>query len=420
MHDDYSSIPRKNNITGAFVNAIPLSAVCAIFCGGRRCKYCNPITKFAEKDKEIPALYSNWITNRILASSRPNDGTIEQIIDEFKKNKIKSIINLQKPGEHAYCGYPLGNSGFSYNPQTFMNADIYFYNYGFDDFGTIPVEQMIDAVHVLDYAVSQGSVCIHCHAGLGRTGLLIACYLIYTRRITSKNSIDFVRKRRPNSIQTTVQIETICKFEYCLQKKQIFFDLLESKQTYVSARANNFESNNLAIDDDGSECSSLEESKAMGYSLRKLKSKKPTLSEMFCRQNFLIHGNKTKLLKYIPLIVYEISIKLLKLLNCDQLLHDDDFKLYFSINTNTAIHKDEGSDINSNKIKCDDNQDNIEKVDTILNITKLLNVYNDDKSTFTVGNIFEETLNFDQHELDYIGAQKLNTEVYRMNSSHTD
>ena len=36
---------------------------------------------------------------------------------------IQSIINLQTPGEHASCGPPLDPSGFSYNPQTFMDND---------------------------------------------------------------------------------------------------------------------------------------------------------------------------------------------------------------------------------------------------------------------------------------------------------
>ena len=33
---------------------------------------------------------------------------------------IKSIINLQMPGEHSHCGPPLEPSGFSYLPDIFM------------------------------------------------------------------------------------------------------------------------------------------------------------------------------------------------------------------------------------------------------------------------------------------------------------
>lgn len=36
---------------------------------------------------------------------------------------IKSIINLQCPKEHASCGQQLENSGFSYDPNIFMEND---------------------------------------------------------------------------------------------------------------------------------------------------------------------------------------------------------------------------------------------------------------------------------------------------------
>lgn len=37
---------------------------------------------------------------------------------------LKTIINLQRPGEHASCGNPLEQeSGFTYRPETFMEAD---------------------------------------------------------------------------------------------------------------------------------------------------------------------------------------------------------------------------------------------------------------------------------------------------------
>jgi hypothetical protein len=42
---------------------------------------------------------------------------------------IRSIINLQTPGEHHACGPGLlETSGFSYDPQDFMAKGIFFYN----------------------------------------------------------------------------------------------------------------------------------------------------------------------------------------------------------------------------------------------------------------------------------------------------
>ena len=39
-------------------------------------------------------------------------------------------------------------------------------------------------------------VAVHCHAGLGRTGVLIASYLVYTWRCRPQDAIHFVRSKR--------------------------------------------------------------------------------------------------------------------------------------------------------------------------------------------------------------------------------
>ena len=57
-----------------------------------------------------------------------------------------------------------------------------------------------------------GRVLVHCHAGHGRTGLLIACSLVFTARYTAAEAITLVRLRRAKAIQTQAQANMIKKF----------------------------------------------------------------------------------------------------------------------------------------------------------------------------------------------------------------
>lgn len=51
-------------------------------------------------------MFSNWITEHILATARPSTRLMQQfdILNKFKTENIKAIINLQEPGEHKDCG----------------------------------------------------------------------------------------------------------------------------------------------------------------------------------------------------------------------------------------------------------------------------------------------------------------------------
>ncbi|XP_060554656.1 protein tyrosine phosphatase domain-containing protein 1-like isoform X2 [Ruditapes philippinarum] len=246
---------------------------CALFCGGKKCKYCSG-EGWEEHETVINGLYSQWVTDNILAMARPSNLMIEKqnLVQKFLDADIKSIVNLQMAGEHAECGpHKLDPSGFLYNPQAFMEKGIFFYNFGWPDYGVASLSTILDMVKVMQFAMSQGKVAVHCHAGRGRTGVIIACYLVFTNRISGREAIHYVREKRPNSIQTRQQMQVIQEFEQYLKPFRVV------------------------------------------YASRQKGSHEFSLQQFLNRQRHILHGYEARRLKHIPKIIYTVCERLLEL-----------------------------------------------------------------------------------------------------------
>ncbi|XP_063796819.1 protein tyrosine phosphatase domain-containing protein 1 isoform X1 [Pseudophryne corroboree] len=264
-------------------HVIPGHMQCSMTCGGRACKYENP-TRWSDEEQAIKGLYSSWITDNILAMARPSKDIIEKynIIEQFQSCGIKTVINLQRPGEHASCGNPLEQeSGFTYLPEAFMEAEIYFYNFGWKDYGVASLTTILDMVKVMSFALQEGKVAIHCHAGLGRTGVLIACYLIYATRMTADQAILFVRAKRHNAIQTRIQLLCVREFTQFLTPLRNVFSCSDPKAHAV------------------------------------------TLSQYLIRQQHLLHGYEARHLKYVPKIVHLVCKLLINLVENRQVAEEE-------------------------------------------------------------------------------------------------
>lgn len=56
------------------------------------------------------------------------------------------------------------------------------------------------------------AVAVHCALGFGRTGTMLACYLVKERGLTAGDAIAEIRRLRPGSIETYEQEKAVFQF----------------------------------------------------------------------------------------------------------------------------------------------------------------------------------------------------------------
>jgi len=73
------------------------------------------------------------------------------------------------------------------------------------------IESAVDFMH--EQINNDHAVMVHCAAGMGRAGTILACYFVKYKKFTADKAIKKIRSERPGSIQSEVQELAIGFFE---------------------------------------------------------------------------------------------------------------------------------------------------------------------------------------------------------------
>ena len=153
----------------------------------------------------MPHNFSFIIDGKLGAMERPGShDSLEADLEFLRRQGFRVIVSLTP---RALDGGLLGRFGFRMHH--FPVADF-----------QAPSPGQIDAFTAcVDRELAGGrAVVVHCGAGLGRTGTMLACYLV-SRGSGAEEAIAEIRRLRPFSVETQVQRRAVADYEAALRRR---------------------------------------------------------------------------------------------------------------------------------------------------------------------------------------------------------
>jgi len=204
---------------------------------------CRPKCKYEDyKKKKFPktpikGLNCDKIDDYLFASQRLTNKLIKKydLVNKFKELNLGLIVNCEEKYEHPCCGTPyddgLDENGFAYSTIELEKNGVHVIFCGWADFiAPDSYMHMIKVLKKIYYYIHtlKKKILVHCHAGLGRTALALACYKIYEQKLDAEKARKEIRKGSRMM---------------CLSGGKLFEYVQEFAEYFKNARENFFEKN---------------------------------------------------------------------------------------------------------------------------------------------------------------------------------
>jgi hypothetical protein len=158
----------------------------------------NPIYELAGPAAAPPTSWCYWVVeNRLLAGAYPGSPDADERrskIQSLLDAGVRTIINLMEEDETNYQGQP-------FEPYDDMARelcpDVRFLRFAIQDLSTPSKNLMAQILDEIDHSTEDGSAAyVHCWGGVGRTGTVVACWLLRHQHAETGNVLDVLARLR--------------------------------------------------------------------------------------------------------------------------------------------------------------------------------------------------------------------------------
>jgi atypical dual specificity phosphatase len=150
------------------------------------------------KTLEGPSRFSWILPGQLAGSGRPGRYTpLEQDLAFLRHEGVDVIISLLES---------------TLNLDAYVEAGFDTHHFPVEDFTAPTLDQIANACDVIETAISRGGrVLVHCNAGIGRTGTILACFLAH-QGVPPETAVQRIRTERPLSLETKDQVLVVAKY----------------------------------------------------------------------------------------------------------------------------------------------------------------------------------------------------------------